>query len=109
MILTKDVRIAIDIIRYVRKVIVEEPKCITVDELAIVLNHSELHLHQIVRKLAKAGLVMIQRGPGGGIKDARDYISGYDVGEALGHFKPTKYDDNELYSRLLVTYIAYLV
>lgn len=85
--LPEKVRIAIDLLSLLRSNGDEKPK--TVSDLASQVDTTELFLQQIVRKLGQAGLVIVSRGPGGGLQKSGSETAVPNVltvCQALGYF-----------------------
>lgn len=79
--LTKDVVICLDLMETLKN----RQYPARVAELAPQLNTTHAFLKQIVHKLKKAGILKVQRGPGGGIlRSSNSPISVLNVFKALG-------------------------
>ncbi len=59
------VRLAVDVIRYIRDQTDGQPK--RVEDLAIVFGTSKNFLHQVVATLRRAGMINVIKGPKGGV------------------------------------------
>ena len=65
------------------QIVDEHPK--TTTELASQLKTSVFFLQQIVARLHRAGLVLVVRGPGGGVKNYVLVTNLYSIARALGY------------------------
>lgn len=77
------VRLAVDLIRYLRRLPDGNPR--RVEDLAVVLGTTKNFLHQVVCHLSKAGMISVVKGPKGGVAIGFNQCSLFDVYQLFGY------------------------
>lgn len=77
------VRLAVNVIRYLKLISDGKPR--RVEDLAIIFGTSKNFLHQVVAKLRRAGMVVVIKGPKGGVGQSINDHTLLDVYQLFGY------------------------